>query len=367
MKLLDNKASTPLYRQLTTELIRLVVSGYFQARGEFFTIKEIVKKYKVSPITVRRAIDEMVAGGYLQTSQGKKTSISGTYRHHASMPLKKIAVFFLAKADTHGVEYDEMPWTSTIFLAIQKRLLEKGALWTAIPVINNNDVFAKWTQIHMEYDGFICFLGNTTESILPELKNSGKPYVIIQPQNMDLKYNFISSNDYGASMAVATKSNQKGYKSFLYLGGHFSDPPDKMRGFQETLLKSGIDPQNIYLRAVGSLDAQTSAACFEDFIKTRKDDNLFPLAVCTFGDRIAIGVILTCRKLNLKVPADVGVAGGTGTEEAERNDPPLTTMQIPMREMGCNAVDMIFEMLMTEQHKRLGIKLKTKLIERESL
>ncbi|MFA6716769.1 MAG: substrate-binding domain-containing protein [Victivallales bacterium] len=370
IKILNRKSSLPLYEQLKLELTQLIVSGYFKAGRKFFSLSEIVKKYKVSPITARRAISELAAEGYLKTSQGKKTSVCSLPSENKSLPATRVAVFFYSKSDAEIANYDEMPWTNTILTGIQEKLFEKGALLTMAPARSPEDAVQKFKQLGTAYNAFICISLMLSEGLLPEFETSNRPYVVIRPDSEKQLYNFVAVDHYAGSAEMAKNAVLKKYRSFLYLSNDFNEDPEKMRGFHETLLRSGIPPENIYIRSTNNatvIDKNAAAATFEDFIKNNGNDKLFPLAVYSFGDLLSIGVLSACRKLGLKVPDEVGVAGSTGMAEAEQCVPSLTTMQLPMREMGHTAVDMIFRMLATNNRRLPGIKLNTKIIERESL
>ena len=76
MKPLDNNNAVPLYEQMIT-LLRDHLDNHVIAAGERLPSEaELCKKYGVSRITVRRAIDELVEEGYLERKQGKGTFVT---------------------------------------------------------------------------------------------------------------------------------------------------------------------------------------------------------------------------------------------------------------------------------------------------
>ena len=65
--------------------------------------------------------------------------------------------------------------------------------------------------------------------------------------------------------------------------------------------------------------------------------------VCA-NDRVAMGVILACGKLGLRVPEDVSIVGYDDDEPLARTAvPDLTTVSLPHREMGEMAVKILLE------------------------
>jgi GntR family transcriptional regulator len=73
---IDHDNPLPLYSQLREGLLALLKDGQFEEGDSFPTERELVQKYGVSRITVRRALDELVREGYLIARQGKGTFVA---------------------------------------------------------------------------------------------------------------------------------------------------------------------------------------------------------------------------------------------------------------------------------------------------
>ena len=74
----------------------------------------------------------------------------------------------------------------------------------------------------------------------------------------------------------------------------------------------------------------------------RKDP---PTALFCFNDEMAMGVLHTARRHDLRVPDDVSVVGVDDIRYSRFVDPPLTTVAQPMRHMGEHAVRVLLGML----------------------
>ena len=61
------------------------------------------------------------------------------------------------------------------------------------------------------------------------------------------------------------------------------------------------------------------------------------------NDLAALGVYEACRRLDLRIPGDVAVAGYNDIAGAARLEPPLTTIQVPMHEMGAAAAGILLD------------------------
>lgn len=69
-------SQTPLYQQLMEEIKRKINTGEFVQGGKIPSEPQIMQAYSVSRITVRKAIEELVAEGYLAKKQGKGTFVN---------------------------------------------------------------------------------------------------------------------------------------------------------------------------------------------------------------------------------------------------------------------------------------------------
>jgi LacI family transcriptional regulator len=70
-----------------------------------------------------------------------------------------------------------------------------------------------------------------------------------------------------------------------------------------------------------------------------------PTAIFVANVRAAIGALAAARRLGLRVPEDVSIVGFHDAPFASYLDPPLTTVRMPLAEMGHQAVDNLLALL----------------------
>lgn len=75
-----------------------------------------------------------------------------------------------------------------------------------------------------------------------------------------------------------------------------------------------------------------------------KNSATLPDAIVASNDRMAVGVLNAARKKGLRVPLDISVVGFDDLE-AERANPPLTTIRQPVFEMGYRAAETLVALL----------------------
>jgi DNA-binding LacI/PurR family transcriptional regulator len=69
-----------------------------------------------------------------------------------------------------------------------------------------------------------------------------------------------------------------------------------------------------------------------------------PTALVTLGDLHAAGALHAAHRLGRRVPEDLAIVGGDGAPDLVL-DPPLTTVALPARQMGIEAMHLLQELI----------------------
>ena len=125
--------------------------------------------------------------------------------------------------------------------------------------------------------------------------------------------------------------------------GFLSGPPNshsgqaRMRGAASAQADAGVtlDPA---LTAPSSPYLEGGKRACRDLLSARPDVE----AVACYNDLVAVGALLACRELGVRVPDDVAITGNDDIPLAELVTPPLTTLRVPKYEIGVAAVRMLF-------------------------
>lgn len=93
---------------------------------------------------------------------------------------------------------------------------------------------------------------------------------------------------------------------------------------------------------------------------------LFPPAVIANNDCIALGAAKAFKENGLRIPEDVSLIGFDGIQFSEISEPPLTTIQVPCREIGTAALKLLRRHIEDANFIPRKVLLTAKLTERES-
>ncbi|MDY2788860.1 MAG: GntR family transcriptional regulator [Atopobium sp.] len=83
----------PLYQQIYEEIQLAIQNGEYVEDQMLPTEKELIEKYGVSRITVRRAIEDLCANGYLIKRQGKGTFVAPPHMNRAFLQSNMVQSF----------------------------------------------------------------------------------------------------------------------------------------------------------------------------------------------------------------------------------------------------------------------------------
>jgi LacI family transcriptional regulator len=91
-----------------------------------------------------------------------------------------------------------------------------------------------------------------------------------------------------------------------------------------------------------------------------------PDAVVATTDHLAYGVLRACAEAELKVGRDIAVVGFDDIFPSQFTIPPLTTVRLPMDEMGRIGADLLIDALEAPDQPGRKVILPTRMVERES-
>lgn len=90
----------PKYRLIKNALKKELTAGMFESGDQFYTEAELMKRFDVSSITVIRALNELVAEGYIVRQQGRGTFVSRA-RKGQLLKFSDIELFPIQKEKVH--------------------------------------------------------------------------------------------------------------------------------------------------------------------------------------------------------------------------------------------------------------------------
>ncbi|MCF1427946.1 MAG: GntR family transcriptional regulator [Shewanella sp.] len=101
----------PIYRQLQEQVVRLIVGGQIVPGDTLPSVRQIADFLKINPMTVSRAIQNLVEQGYLERRRGQPTRVAqgrGADALQGAQLLEPQVDVLLEQARQLGLEKNEL-------------------------------------------------------------------------------------------------------------------------------------------------------------------------------------------------------------------------------------------------------------------
>lgn len=154
-----------------------------------------------------------------------------------------------------------------------------------------------------------------------------------------------------------------GHRRIGFVAGRSDLESSRLRekGYRQALKAAGV-AINPELIEVGGYEQEFSETAAHTLLTLPEP----PSAIFAANDLSAIGVLTVAHSLGLEVPADLSVVGFDNVPESVLADPPLTTVNQPIQQMGQMAVELLLSLLAGQPIVSEHLTLPTSLVIRQS-
>jgi DNA-binding LacI/PurR family transcriptional regulator len=143
--------------------------------------------------------------------------------------------------------------------------------------------------------------------------------------------------------------------------GHF-DTAERLQGYRRALASAGIAPRPEY-EAQGDFSETSGYSAVQQLLQLAER----PTAIFCANDSMAIGGLAAASELGVRVPGDLTMVGFDDIPLAQYLSPPLTSVHVPVFEMGARAVSRLIAVLKGEPvAEGRSVRLPTRLVVRSS-
>jgi LacI family transcriptional regulator len=193
-------------------------------------------------------------------------------------------------------------------------------------------------------DGVMLQVG---DAMLPEdlaaIVNGRVPAVLINSRREAHVGSVTLPDADGARIAVDHLAGLGHTRIGLVNGLPVTDTADRRgAGFRDAMAKAGLSVDAEYMTALGYEPAQGRAA-----LRHLASLPTPPSALVVANVNAALGLLAEARGLGLRVPEDLSIVAIHDTWTAENSWPPLTTVRMPLYELGRQSMTAIFERITT--------------------
>jgi LacI family transcriptional regulator len=311
---------------------------------ESVTIKDIAKALGVSTSTVSRALN----GSYEIGTETKKLVLE--YAEKINYRPNPIALSLKEqKSHSIGVVVCEVAndYFSQAINGIESIAYNRGY---HVIITQTHESFDRESAnvkhlLSRHVDGLLVSISaqTTDTSQYKYLLEKGFPIVFFDRAAPGLNtHKVIANNVQGAFDATETLINS-GFTKIAHLtnSNNLLISHERFDGYKAALDKHGIEFRPEYLKHCnhGGMIQDEVEFALKELLSL--DDR--PEAICIGSDRLTISSMSILKKMGLKVPEDVAIAGFTNSDVVELFDPPLTVVRQPAFQIGQMATEMLIK------------------------
>jgi len=293
------------------------------------SLKELAERLGLSPATISLVIN----GSHVADSIPKETKD----RIFAAVQKYKYRPNFFARSlrakrsFTIGVIVPEVSdgYSASVMSGLEDHLLQEGYFYFVVSHRHRADLIDEYPRLFLErsVDGLIAVDTPWTLSL-------SVPVVTVSGHNHVKGVTNIVLDHVRAAEVALKHLTQLGHRDVAFIKGQAfsSDTEVRWANIQKAALQFGVPivPALVSQLEGDSPSPELGYQATRRLLASRKPFS----ALFAFNDISAMGAIRALREAKLRVPRDVSVVGFDDIQSAAYQNPALTTVRQPLREMG---------------------------------
>ena len=361
---IDFRNPLPLHKQIHQDLVNNIQVGNLKVGDKLKTQYELVKKYDVSLITVKRALSDLINEGILFARVGKGTFVA---RRPSNIDYSKhLTIAYILK------DLDN-PYYHSMVSSVESNLSENKCNMMLYSSDNQRDREEQKIRYFIDIGVSGLILGSMshspfTSSLIIELQEKQFPCVMVS-YTEDPSMCFVGTDQENGGFIATEHLIKTGYKDIGYVNGEEGNliGEARKRGYIKALTEHNLPVNENYLYRIkvkGKRGDYMSGYDVGMEFGKRSDR---PRAMFIYNDLSALGFIDALDNFGLKVPEDVAIIGFDDIAGDITVKNSLSSVHQPTNKIGKLAVKNLLKMINGESvdptNKRI---LKPKLVVRES-
>lgn len=337
------------------------------------TIRDVAKLANVSTATVSRVLNNDTK--YKITEETKERvwqAVTQLNYKISSKPKRKASAKEPAEAKSQikigcvlSVTKDKYndPYFMSILSGVEERLLSRGYSIAFIRTgIELNDHQILSSTFNEPITGLILMESLNRETY--EYIRKQVPYIVgIDTERGDIDN--VGYDHYNVASVAVNHLIEKGHTQIGYIGGsgltgNLKDSR-RYRGYYASMHAAGLSVNPDWV-----IDCMwDEAVCTENINRLCTSGNV-PTAFFAGSDLMAMAALNALYSSGISVPNDVAVIGLSNIEVSKYSNPPLSTIDVPTKEIGMVAVDNLLDRINGNQLLPKKVILPTRLVVRSS-
>lgn len=333
--------------KLKSDLRYQIRKGILKSGDAILSGPKLSEVYKISKMSVDRALNELVTEDILYRVPGKGTFVNRVF----NMKTYSIGI----AGNPREEDFFENPYYSVIFRGVKKIVEEQKG----IICYHFKESGVPYRQLFRDgelVDGVLIFNPEIqSKKELLDFAKTGYPFIVVGNSFSEKEINYVDSNhieDSAMGMECILKAGHKKI-GFLSVNMNRLTPSLRFEGYRLALQRHGLKVNEKLICLVD--DTDNSAERISECLK--ENTTALFLAYCSSGKKIVEAI----KETGLKKPEDITFLIYQDTEDSNL-DLPCIEIKQPLEQMGRIATERLLSLINGKESEPVKINLKSELI-----
>jgi GntR family transcriptional regulator of arabinose operon len=368
----------PLYKQIKQYVLNNIRQSVWQPNDKIPSENELAAKFKVSRITIKNALQELIEEGLIYRIQGKGSFVSmngmgepPVYRPEQRFSDNKVA-YLMPRLDNR--------FTANLLHGIENQLAEEGCdlLFRTTGDCQETEKQLLNKMVQAGVKGVIVYpaQGQSYNEEILKLTLNEFPVVVVDRYLRGVETNYVCSDNIGGAFDATTHCIQLGHRSIGFISTHTdgtSSLEDRLAGYEKALSEHGILIDR-HLRLIDLDGKQVNSILREGVGHSASKEQIVMYlernpglsAVIAVNSSVGLTFMEAAKQLSIRVPEDISVVFLDDFELSAFSAIPPTYVNQEEYTVGREAVKLLVSVMENPRQKRRKIVVPTRLVVRAS-
>ncbi len=325
------------------------------------TIKEVARAAGVSVATVSRVMND--SGVVKPETRMRILKVSKQLNY---VPNSAARSLITSRTNTLGVLLPDLygEFFSEVIRGLDQTAQTEGYHLLVSSSHNDEEAISKALRtMQGRVDGIIIMSPDTNAETLESSLPESVPAVLLNCSPDGGSVDVVDIDNGGGARMMARHLLGLGHERIAVVAGRSDNRDSELRlnSYRKVLSEHGLYDPTFIIH--GDFTEQSGFAAVPQILML----NPRPTAVFAFNDAMAVGVIGGLQEVGIAVPDEMSVGGFDDIPMSRFLNPPLTTVRVPIHELGSHAMTSLIDAVrLKNQHARKRTVLSTELIVRRS-
>lgn len=328
------------------------------------TLKELGLLAGVHPSTVTRVLND---DPRQRVSEAVRVRIRALAHEHGYQPNHLARSLRMKRSFVIGTVIPDIanPFFAILFRGIEDALAASG--YSVIMANTDDDPERERRSIDMlrgrQVDGLILATVRREDPTIAALTAAGFPFVLVNRHTDPMPGNAVVPDDFAGAASAVEHLIALGHRRIAHIAGsdEMSTGHTRCCGYTDTIRRHHL-PSNPEMIVRGNFREAGGYKAMQRLL----DLPLPPTAVFAVNDLAAIGAMRAIEEAGLQVPRDISVVGFNDLSSAIGTTRLLTTLRLPLHDMGRAAAERLLAQITSEVDSLEPVMIPVELVVRES-